>query len=266
MRDGRDDEVAHRLRTAPLEPLGRFPTASNATLLVRLRDRDPRSIGELAARLGRTPTVTDLPPDDLAVYKPRRGEAPLWDFPEGTLHKREVAAYLVSEALGWDLVPVTVLRDDAPFGPGSVQRYVPHDPDDHYFSLVEQDDAEVARALARMVVFDLLIDNADRKGGHVLREAGGTARIRLVDHGVSFHTEPKLRTVAWHLADAPVPAHLRDRVAAVAHDGWDALVTALAPLLSPEEIASLRHRAVRIAGLTRFPSPQGPRPYPWPLL
>ena len=276
-----DRGTAERLASAPLEVVGRFSDASNATLLVRLGDRDPRTLADLADGLGRPAGLEDLDPRDLAVYKPERGEAPLWDFPTGTLHRREVAAYEVSVALGWDLVPVTVLREDAPFGPGSLQRFVPHDPDEHYFWLLEHGGPEVAVQLTRMVTFDLVIDNADRKGGHVLRElppgsgplgpaaasvpAEGTP-IRLVDHGVSFHVEDKLRTVGWHLAGAPVPDADRARVADLEAQlaGW--LGQRLAALLVDAEIDALRRRVQSLADLERFPPPSGPRPTPWPVL
>lgn len=282
--------MARRLSAAPLEVVGRFADASNATLLVRLRDHDPRPLEELAEVLGRDPTVDDLDPSDLAVYKPERGEAPLWDFPSGTLHRREVAAYELSLALGWELVPTTVLRDDAPFGPGSLQRFVPHDPDLHYFWLLEHAGPDVLDQLTAMVVFDLVIDNADRKGGHVLLELppgapphgpadgeqlarnGGLREmlrrgtIRLVDHGVSFNAQRKLRTVGWHLAGSAVPDHYRERVAGLRNLLDGELGARLAPLLSAEELDALCRRVVEVADLAVFPHPVGSRPTPWPLL
>jgi uncharacterized repeat protein (TIGR03843 family) len=266
-------DVASRLRTAAFEPIGRFADASNATLLVRLTDRDPRGLDDLAEELGREVELDDLDPDDLAVHKPRRGESPLWDFPDGTLHLREVAAYEVAVALGWDLVPVTVLVADGPFGPGSLQRFVAHDPEQHYFHLLEHGAAEVVDQLRAMVVFDAIIDNADRKGGHVLLEGsvdddeGLHGRIQLVDHGVSFNVERKLRTVGWHFAGEPVPARLREDVRRVAGalDGGP-LEETLGPLLSPAELTVLRHRVRRVADLERFPEPSGRNPFPWPML
>jgi uncharacterized repeat protein (TIGR03843 family) len=257
-----------RLATAPLELLGRFADASNATLLVRLTDRDPRPVTDLAAELHREPTLDDLPAEDLAVYKPRRGEAPLWDFPAGTLHLREVAAHVVSEALGWDLVPPTVLREDAPVGVGSLQRFVPHDPEIHYFTLREEDDEDLVAQLATMALFDLVIDNADRKGGHVLLEVcrDGRRRLRGVDHGVSFNVEPKLRTVIWDLMGRPVPAAQRTDLARLAA-ALDAEVgEQLGGMLSGAELAVLRDRVQRLAELDELPAPSGRHPYPWPLL
>ncbi len=267
-----DAEVATRLRTAAFEPIGRFADASNATLLVRLTDRDGRSLDDLAAALGREPTIDDLDARDLAVHKPRRGESPLWDFPDGTLHLREVAAYEVSAALGWDLVPVTVLREDGPFGPGSLQRFVPHDPAHHFFHLAEHGTARVHDQLRAMVVLDLVIDNADRKGGHVLLEDpagdGVDGRVWLVDHGVSFNVDRKLRTVGWHLAGEPVPSALREDVARVADEvaAGGPLADRLAALLAADEVAVLLDRCHRVAALERFPEPVGRNPFPWPLL
>jgi uncharacterized repeat protein (TIGR03843 family) len=257
-----------RLATAPLELLGRFADASNATLLVRLTDRDPRPVTDLAAELHREPTLDDLPAEDLAVYKPRRGEAPLWDFPAGTLHRREVAAYLVSDVLGWDVVPATVLREDAPVGVGSLQRFVPHDPEVHYFTLREEDDEDLTSQLATMALFDLVIDNADRKGGHVLLEVhrGGPRRLRGVDHGVSFNVVPKLRTVIWDLVGRPVPASERADLARLADALGTDVGAQLRELLSRPEVTVLRDRVERLTELETLPPPSGRHPYPWPLL
>lgn len=259
-----DDDVAARLRTAELEVVGRFATASNATLLVRLRGDD-----------GEWPVLPLDPDGDLAldaidhvgfaVYKPQLGEAPLWDFPPGTLYLREVAAYEVDRLLGWDLVPTTVVREDAPHGVGALQRFVPHDPEEHYFALLERAGPSVLDQLRRMVVFDAVIDNADRKGGHVLLEGD---RVRLVDHGVSFAVEPKLRTVAWHFAGEEVAGDLRADVAAFADAvaRGEPSTRVLAGLLSGTELARLHDRAREVAAWTRYPEPAGPRPYPWPLV
>ncbi len=266
-----EDEVAHRLATADLELVGRFADASNATLLVRLLDRDARSIEELADSLGREPELDDLPADGLAVYKPLRGETPLWDFPDHTLHLREVAAYELSRALGWDLVPVTVRRVDAPLGVGSLQRFVPHDLTEHYFTLLERAAPAVVEQLVEMVVFDLVANNADRKGGHVLLEHTGApdaddGRIRLIDHGVTFHAEPKLRTVGWHFAGQPLPERLRPDLARVAGELHTGLGEVLGALLSSRELDALRERIEAAVELDRLPDPVGPRPTPWPLL
>jgi uncharacterized repeat protein (TIGR03843 family) len=267
------DDVGRRLMAAPVELIGRFADASNATLLVRLTDRDPRPIEELAGELDHEPTIDDLDPDDLAVYKPRRGEAPLWDFPTGTLHRREVAAFEVAAVLGWDLVPTTVLREDGPVGVGSLQRYAAHDPGLHYFALLESGDPELLDQLRRMVVFDLVIDNADRKGGHVLLEtpdptgpAGNRGRVRVVDHGVSFNVVPKLRTVAWDFAGEPVPAPLLDAVRRLREALDHAFGDRIVELLSGPELEVLRDRVDRVLAIDELPEPHGPVAYPWPLL
>lgn len=302
-------EAAARLKTAPVEVVGRFADASNATLLVRLTDRDPRPLAALSEELGRDPELADLDPEDLAVYKPERGERPLWDFPTGTLHRREVAAYELSVALGWEQVPATVLRTDAPFGRGSLQRYVAHDLEAHHFTLWETGLARIRAQLAAMVVFDALCNNADRKAGHVLyapREAvvpalrravpaarpspdggsasagaagaevapagegppGGSApgRVWLVDHGVTFHVEPKLRTVAWELAGEEVPAVLLADLDRVREGLAGELGARLRTLVSDAEVAALEQRAVGLLAAGRFPFPESPNPYPWPLL
>ena len=273
------DAVAARLIAAPLEVVGRFHDASNATLLVRLTDRDPRSLDAIAEALGRDPGLADLDPADLAVHKPRDGERPLWDFPEGTLHRREVAANALDRALGAGLVPTTVLRDDGPFGPGSLQAFVPHDPAEHWFTLrpALADDAVLRERVALLVAFDVIADNADRKGGHVLVATGEgpvPPRLRAVDHGVTFNVDAKLRTVVWDLAGQPLPATVRDAVAGVvaALDGGAAppraagLGDALAALLAPEEVAVTRTRAAALLAAGRLPEPTGPNPLPWPLL
>lgn len=259
-----------RLDTAPIEVVGRFMDASNATLLVRLLDRDNTPLPDGAG-------MEDLDPVDLAVYKPRRGETPLWDFPDGTLHRREVAAHLVSEALGWDLVPTSVIREDGPFGVGVLQRFVPHDPEQHYFTLRDQGHPSILQQLQRVVLFDLVVNNADRKGSHVLHEvaaasgpggAGSPAAGHLwaIDHGVTFHEEFKLRTVAWDFALTSVPGALRADVARLADWVAGPGEAALAALLDLAEVAAVADRAASVADMDVFPEPVGPRPYPWPLL
>jgi len=195
----------------------------------------------------------------LAVYKPRRGEAPLWDFPEGTLCNREVAAYRLSAALGWPKVPPTVLRE-GPLGPGSVQLFVRADEAEHYFTLREGR-LDVFRAIA---AFDVVANNADRKGGHcLLDEADGS--IWVIDHGVCFAEEPKLRTVIWDFASEPVPPRLLADVARVAEELCDGPAgRALAALLDDGEVAETRRRAEALARSGRYPRPGPGRPYPWP--
>jgi uncharacterized repeat protein (TIGR03843 family) len=235
------DPILSLLSTGTIELKGQFVWGSNYTFLVQV------ALGE-----------ETLP----AVYKPARGERPLWDFPEGTLAQREVAAYVLSRALGWDLVPPTVLRPDGPAGPGSLQLFVDADPERHYFTFTE---AEKQR-LRPAAVFDLLINNADRKGGHVL--LGESDHLWLIDHGVCFHAEDKLRTIIWDFVAEPIPrellASLRRLRQALVDEG--ALRTELGGLLAAEEVEALQARADRLLRLKRFPPPGAGRPYPWPLV
>ncbi len=196
-----------------------------------------------------------------AVYKPMRGERPLWDFPPRTLAKREVAAYLVSQALGWELVPPTVFRKDAPFGAGSVQLYIEHDPEYHFFTFSMQD----RQRLRPVVIFDLVVNNADRKGSHVVVD--DTGHIWCIDHGICFHEQDKLRTVLWDFAGEPLPQELLQDLKRVENDlsersDW---VKQLQTYLSPSEIAALHWRIDLLIRNPVFPDPpEHRRPYPWP--
>jgi uncharacterized repeat protein (TIGR03843 family) len=190
-----------------------------------------------------------------AVYKPSKGEQPLWDFPDNTLALREVAAYQLSEALGFHIVPVTVYRDDGPHGPGSLQQYLEYDIEYHYFNFTPDD----KQTLRPVVLFDLLANNADRKGSHVFFE-DGTAKLYAIDHGICFHEEHKLRTVIWDFAGQPIPDEL---LAPLSSTGsWSSL---LESYLSPTEILALRRRAEELLESKVFPRPlQGRRMYPYP--
>ena len=230
------------LTEGEIEVLGLLPRSSNYTFLAR---------------------ATAGSEEALVVYKPRAGEMPLWDFPEGTLCQREVAAYEVSKALGWPGVPPTVLRD-GPEGEGSVQLFVEFDPKRHYFTMAEAE-PERRDDFRRIAVFDLVVNNADRKSGHCLC-AVEDGRVFVVDHGVTFSVEPKLRTVIWEFAGEPVPPGLREgarRVARELSEGGP-LCDRLSALLSPEEVAATAGRAEAVAEAERFPHPAGERPYPWP--
>ena len=197
-----------------------------------------------------------------AVYKPEHGEQPLWDFPEGTLSRREVAAYLVSQALGWELVPPTVYRRSAPLGRGSLQLFVDHDPGYHYFSFHPEHRARLQKAAA----FDAVINNADRKGGHVIVDVND--HIWLIDHGVCFHEEDKLRTVIWDFAGQPLPAELCSdllRLAQQLTQPEHKTTHLLTQLLTSAEVQALANRAQRLVEAGAFPSPHPDRrPYPWP--
>jgi uncharacterized repeat protein (TIGR03843 family) len=193
----------------------------------------------------------------LAVYKPGRGERPLWDFPPG-LFRREVAAYLLSEALGWDLVPPTVERE-GPLGEGSLQRFVPADFEQHYFTLRENP-AHHER-LKQICLFDLVANNADRKSGHCL--LGPDGLIYAIDNALTFHVEPKLRTVIWEFGGEPIPEAM---LADVRRLPAAELPDSLAALLGPAEREALCARARAIVAEGRFPVDTSGWRYPWPLI
>jgi uncharacterized repeat protein (TIGR03843 family) len=199
----------------------------------------------------------------MGVYKPSRGERPLWDFPAESLARREAAAYLVSEALGWELVPPTVYRQDAPIGPGSLQLYIEHNPEVHYFNLSEAD----RQSLRPVALFDLLVNNADRKGSHLLFDRDH--HLWLIDHGICFHAQDKLRTVIWDFVGEPIPANLLDdlrKFNCTVKPGTD-MYKQLKSLLSQEEINALLARAEDLISSGQYPKPESDqRSFPWPLL
>lgn len=235
-------DLQSALQKGDLELKGQFMFGSNYTFLVNVH-YEGRELS--------------------AVYKPLRGEQPLWDFPDSTLARREVAAYLVSEALGFHFIPYTTLREDGPFyGPGSLQQYIEFDPEYHYFTFSDED----KQRLRPVVIFDLLVNNADRKGSHILVEKG-TGKLWVIDHGLCFHHEEKLRTVLWDFAGEPIPG---DLIRCLGE--FPALLSAnselrssLRPYLSQREITALASRAKWLLGLKRFPSPpRDRRAYPYP--
>ena len=192
-----------------------------------------------------------------AVYKPTQGEQPLWDFETNTLALREVAAYVVSEALDFHIVPFTMLREDGPYGRGSLQQFIEHDPNYHYFTFSDEDKAK----LQPVVLFDLLTNNADRKGGHVFFD-DKTNKLYAIDHGICFHEEDKLRTVLWDFGGQQIPDDLISRLSLN-----PSLLTELEPYLSPNEISALQSRADSIIQSGIFPhQPQDRRAIPWPPL
>jgi uncharacterized repeat protein (TIGR03843 family) len=249
------------LQHGELELTGRITTASNATFL---------------ARIGST----------VVVYKPVAGERPLWDFPDGDLASREIAACLVSEAFGWNIVPLTWLRD-GPMGSGMVQLWQDVDPDQDAVDLVPADAVpdegwrhvfdgtdnrdravtlihEDSPTLRRMAVFDIVVNNADRKGAHVLAMADG--HRHGVDHGLTFHVEPKLRTVLWGWLGEELTADEIEGIDCVRSGLAGELGEALEKLLTTEEIAAFAARCDRLRTEGRFPAPHGRMPpMPWPL-
>lgn len=198
-----------------------------------------------------------------AVYKPKQGERPLWDFPQGTLAAREVAAFEVNRALGWNYVPPTVMREEGPSGGGSLQQFVDLDHARHYFELTPQEKAR----LRPVAFFDALVNNADRKGGHVLLTPKD--KIWLIDHGICFHHETKLRTVIWDFAGDPIPSELLEALKQFHHqlaEATDGLRRRLETLLSQREIRALEVRGTRLRERGTFPEPHGRRAHPWPLV
>jgi hypothetical protein len=225
------------LSQGSLELVGRLTDATNATFLCR---------------------VTYAGDETLAVYKPRRGERPLDDFPRGTLGNRERAAYLLSEATGWGIVPPTVLRD-GPYGPGMVQAWVDTDPEADVLEMVMTGDPR----LRPIAIFDALSNNADRKGSHLLPVEAGS--IFGVDHGICFSREPKLRTVLWAWRGTRL-AQDEMRVVETVRTALDGeLHSALCELLDEDEIRATVRRAQELLDSARFPEPDPTRPaVPWP--
>lgn len=259
------------LRDGELTVIGRIRSASNATFLCEA------TLDGCAVH---------------CVYKPVSGEAPLWDFPDGTLAGREVGSYLVSARLGWDIVPYTVIRD-GPVGPGMLQLWVRQPGDEAepeaelgpdlvdlfpvgklrpgYLPVLRAqdyagDEVVLMHAdndqLRRMAVFDVVINNADRKGGHILCSTDG--RVYGVDHGVCLHVENKLRTVLWGWAGKPVDDESLDAVAALAEDLTGSFGDELAEHITRAEIAALRMRAHALLDNPVMPGPSRHRPIPWP--
>jgi uncharacterized repeat protein (TIGR03843 family) len=236
-----EERAAELLRDGEADVLGRMPWSSNATFLVNC----------------------SLDGDELlAIYKPQRGERPLWDFPRGTLCHREVAAHEISQALGWNIVPDTVLRD-GPAGIGMMQRFVDHDPEEHYFTLL----ADHQHAFRRMAAFDVVINNTDRKGGHCLR-ASDDGRVFGIDHGVSFHTMWKLRTVIWDFAGEPVPSDVCADLHRLLDDVCGgALGDSLRLMLDRFELDALRARTEHLLATGVLPEPDRDyHSYPWPTI
>lgn len=234
--------VLNLLQNGEISIKGEFVWGSNYTFLAEVKQNGDKALG---------------------VYKPSKGERPLWDFPASSLARREAAAYLVSDALGWELVPPTVYRKKAPIGPGSLQLYIEHNPEVHYFNL-SKDDIQVLRPV---VLFDLLINNADRKGSHILFD--NDHHLWLIDHGISFHAENKLRTVIWDFANQPIPETLKLDIGNFLCSliPGSKLYLELQALLSTRELNALAVRAEFLIGLQNFPHPDpDQRSYPWPLL
>ena len=225
------------LQTADLQIEGRMPWSSNATFLVNLAV-DEQHVGQ-------------------AIYKPLRGERPLWDFEPG-LHRRELAAYRLSEAMGLDLVPPTIIRD-GPLGEGSLQWFVEADHQQHYFTIYENR-PELHAALRPFAMFDVIANNTDRKSGHVLID--GDDHLWGIDHGLCFAAEFKLRTVVWEFGGEDVPPELLTLAANIV----DHVPLDVAALLADDEVDALRERAAWLVDQGVFPVDRSGRRYPWPLV
>lgn len=233
-------DILTLLAKGEIELQGVMPWSSNYTLLIAL-------------------TYEDL--QGLAVYKPRRGERPLWDFPRGTLCQREFAAYLLSAALGWQLIPPTVLRE-GPYGIGSVQLFIDADQEAHIFTM--QKEGVYDWEFERLAAFDIISNNADRKSGHCLK--GSDGRMWAIDHGICFHSEYKLRTVLWDYAGKPI----RDDILADMRSlqrriqAGDYEIKVFESLLEADEFKAMRRRLDRLIQTGRFPDPGSGRNVPWP--
>lgn len=246
---GSTDATAARLELLASSELvieGRMPWSSNATFLCELVAPGSHATEPGAAEcLGR------------AIYKPHRGERPLWDFPDG-LYRREAAAFELARAIGWDLVPPTIVRD-GPFGPGSVQWFIEADFEQHHFTLVE--DSRYHPQLMRLCTFDLVANSTDRKAGHVLVDTDD--HLWGIDNGLCLHAEFKLRTVIWEFAHEEVPADLVDDLGAFLDRP---LPPALCELIDPLERDALATRARAVVTEGRFPVDHTGRRVPWPLV
>lgn len=236
-----DSDALEALRDGELRVLGRLPWSSNATFLVDVAPPDGHSDKPLLQ----------------AVYKPARGERPLHDFPPG-LYRREAAAYELSAALGWDLVPPTVVRD-GPLGTGSLQLFVLADFEQHYFTL--RDRGELHPALRRLCAFDVVANATDRKGGHVLLEGGD--HIWAIDNGLCFHATFKLRTVVWDFGGESLPPDVGEALGRLCDGGR---TDALADLLDAAECEALTLRAETLLADGRFPTDPSGRRWPWPVV
>jgi hypothetical protein len=234
------DDILAALQGGELEVIGRLVGSSNNAMVVRVDGRE----------------------DLLAVWKPTRGEQPLFDFPIGTLTRREVASYLVSEAIGWGIVPPTLLRE-GPYGEGMVQQWIDVDPEVDIVAMIMADDPR----LRRVAVLDAVLNNTDRKGGHLLPIPGG--HLYAVDHGVTFSVVPKLRTLLWAWEGEPFDAEERaglERVRAGLDDGdAGSLAASLRDLLAAPEVEATRLRVDELLAAGIFPSPNPEWPaIPWP--
>jgi uncharacterized repeat protein (TIGR03843 family) len=241
LKDLSREKILQTLEHGTIQVSGQFAWSSNYTFLAEVNQQGLK-----------------LP----AVYKPLQGERPLWDFPPKTLAAREVAAYLTAQTLGWDLVPPTVFRKNGPAGSGSLQLFVHVDPERHYFNFNDQE----RQRLRPVVAFDILINNADRKGGHILIDPDD--HLWLIDHGVCFHQDFKLRTVVWDFIGEDIPqtliSDLRSFLNQIQNDSE--VERDFKTFLSENEVEAMVRRANWMLSEMRFPEPPPGRSMPWPLV
>jgi uncharacterized repeat protein (TIGR03843 family) len=238
------ERVIDLLAHGEMELHGLVPWSSNYTFWAVLHDQEMQAV---------------------AIYKPRRGETPLWDFDAGTLCRREVAAYMLSRELGWPAIPPVVLRN-GPYGIGSVQLYVKHDEDEHFFTMREQPAYDPL--FRRVALFDCVANNADRKGGHLLR--GEQGQVWAIDHGLTFHAQYKLRTVIWDYAGQPIEKDCLTGLTELCETlGQDdsPLCQGLSRLIGRDEITAARNRLSRLIRSGVYPEPRpSSRNVPYPLV
>lgn len=232
----KDLELLEQITDAEIIIEGRMANSSNLTFRVWIGDENS---------------------DVKGIYKPLSGERPLWDFPPG-LYKREIAAYQLSEALGYHIVPPTVEKD-GPLGEGSLQLFIAHDPNQHYFTLLDSR-PDLYDQLRAMAVFDVIANNTDRKGGHVLLD--NQDNIWGIDHGVCFSDEFKLRTVIWDFGGEEISAELLSPVASL----LQTIPSGLSGLLDDDEITAMQQRCQWLVDNAVFPVPESRYQYPWPML
>ncbi len=239
------------LTDGDMDPMGLMPWGSNYTFLTKVTPKGQK-----------TKEGNDGYLELLGVYKPRRGETPLWDFPDGTLCLREFAAYLVSQALEWDIVPPTVLRNGE-HGFGSVQLFIENDPNQHFFTFREEE--AVCAELQKICAFDLITNNADRKSGHCIRDLQG--KVWAIDHGITFNSDYKLRTVIWDFSGQPISRdliHDMERLSAEIKPDQP-LGKALRQLIDESEVRTFQKRLDGLLKIKTFPSPNRyERSVPWP--
>ena len=211
-----DPLVCEVIRKGEIVACELAPVGSNYTFLVQLQLGDQTILG---------------------IYKPRDGESPLWDFPRGTLYKREYAAYLLSQILGWDFIPFTIIRE-GPYGVGTVQRFVEHDPKQNYYALTD----DTADQLKTIACFDLVANSTDRKPGHLILDAD--RKLWSIDHGLTFHADTKIRTVIWDFSGEPIPKKLLSDVRCLGDQlqSPEGRVDELLELLHPEEVTAFERR------------------------